>query len=68
MAAFVLCLALLSLYLPGMPASLGAAPWVMFGLWRTLGMVFLFRIPGGIRPGTAAEEDLLERLAVRRRR
>lgn len=66
LTAFILCLGLLSLYLPGMPAALGAAPWLMFGLWWALGMVFLFRIPSGITPGVEAEEHLLSRLAARR--
>ncbi|MDN3482691.1 APC family permease [Arthrobacter sp. APC 3897] len=66
-AAVVLCLGLLSLYLPGMPAALGSVPWLLFGLWWTLGLFFLLRIPRGITPGEHAEEDLLARLAVRRR-
>ncbi|MFC3298502.1 APC family permease [Arthrobacter agilis] len=64
--AVVLCVALLSLYLPGMPAALTPPPWILFGLWWVLGIVFLLRIPSGIAPGHDAEERLLERLAERR--
>ncbi len=63
--AVVLCIALLSLYLPGMPAALTPPPWILFGLWWVLGLVFLLRIPRGIAPGHDAEERLLERLAAR---
>lgn len=66
-AAVVLCLALLSLYLPGMPASLTKEPWILFSLWWLVGLVFFFRVPTGIAPGPDAEERLLERLARRRR-
>ena len=66
-AAVVLCLALLSLYLPGMPASLTKEPWILFSLWWLVGLVFFFRVPTGIAPGPDAEERLLERLAQRRR-
>lgn len=61
--AVVLCVALLSLYLPFMPAALTPPPWILFGLWWVLGLFFLFRIPTGIAPGADAEEELLARLA-----
>lgn len=61
--AAVLCVALLSLYLPGMPAALTPPPWILFGLWWVLGIVFLLRIPRGIAAGPDAEERLLDRLA-----
>lgn len=64
-AAVVLCLALLSLYLPGMPAALTPPPWILFGFWWVLGMFFFFRIPRGIQPGEDAEHRLLA--ALRRR-
>jgi amino acid transporter len=64
--AVVLCVALLSLYLPGMPAALTPPPWILFGLWWVLGAVLLFRIPSGITPGADAEHQLLERLRQRR--
>ncbi|MDZ4353543.1 MAG: APC family permease [Arthrobacter sp.] len=65
-AAVVLCLGLLSLYLPGMPAALTPPPWILFGLWWILGLVLFFRIPSGIAPGEDAEHHLLERLRQRR--
>lgn len=61
-AAVVLCVGLLSLYLPGMPASLTPPPWILFGLWWLLGAFFLLRIPTGIRPGEDAEHRLLSAL------
>ena len=64
-AAVVLCLALLSLYLPGMPAALTPPPWILFGLWWVLGLFFLLRIPRGIKPGEDAEHRLLAALNKR---
>lgn len=64
--AAVLCLGLTSLYLPGMPASLDAAPWILFGPWWVGGVFFFLRIPGGIKAGPDAEERLAEKLARRR--
>ncbi len=65
-AAVVLCVGLLSLYLPGMPAFLDPQPWILFGAWWLLGVVFLLRIPaGGIEPGEDAEHRLLD--AINRR-
>lgn len=61
-AAAVLTLALLSLYLPGMPAALSIEPWILFGLWWLLGVVFLLRLPSGVAAGPDAEERLLARL------
>ncbi len=63
--AAVLCLGLTSLYLPGMPASLDAAPWILFGLWWVFGAAFFFRIPRGVKPGAHAEGELTRRLAER---
>jgi amino acid transporter len=65
-AAVVLCVGLLSLYLPGMPAFLDVQPWVLFGAWWVLGAFFLFRIPRGVEPGEDAEHRLLEALKRRR--
>lgn len=56
---------LLSLYIPGMPASISPMAYVFLSLWWLLGLAFLFRIPRGIAPGEDAEERLLERLARR---
>ncbi|WP_052160579.1 APC family permease [Kocuria marina] len=55
----VLCLGLAVLYLPGMPAGLGTAPYVIFALWWVLGLIFMLRIPRGIAPGADAEERLV---------
>lgn len=55
----VLCLGLAVLYLPGMPAGLGTAPYVIFALWWVLGLMFMLRIPRGITPGADAEERLV---------
>lgn len=64
-AAVVLCVGLLSLYLPGMPAFLDVQPWILFGAWWALGAFFLFRIPTGIAPGEDAEHRLLDALKRR---
>ncbi|MDO5634741.1 MAG: APC family permease [Micrococcus sp.] len=58
----ILTAGLLSLYIPGMPASIDPMSYVFLGLWWALGLVFLLRIPRGIAPGEDAEERLLERL------
>lgn len=62
-AAVVLTIGLLALYLPGMPAGLDVPTYVMFGLWWLLGLIFLVRIPRGVKPGVNAEEDLVNKLA-----
>ncbi|WP_309126138.1 APC family permease [Kocuria sp.] len=62
----VLCLGLISLYLPGMPAFLSGPAWTIFGLWWLLGLVFLVRIPRGIRPGADAEHRLVAEVERRR--
>ncbi len=64
-AAVTLCAALLSLYLPGMPAALTLEPWILFLLWWAVGLTFFLRIPAGIGAGPDAEERLLARLALR---
>ncbi|MFC7402928.1 APC family permease [Citricoccus sp. GCM10030269] len=66
-AGVVLTLALISLYIPGMPASIHPVSYMLFGAWWLLGMFFLFRIPRGVRGGLHAEEDLLRALEVRNR-
>ncbi|BBX19484.1 amino acid permease [Mycolicibacterium duvalii] len=65
-AAVVLCVGLLSLYLPGMPAFLDPQPWLLFGAWWLLGAFFLLRIPTGVEPGHDAEERLRHALVQRR--
>ncbi|MFO7690146.1 MAG: APC family permease, partial [Cryobacterium sp.] len=64
-AAVALCAALLSLYLPGMPAALSLEPWILFLLWWAVGLLFFLRIPTGISAGPDAEERLLAALARR---
>jgi hypothetical protein len=57
-----------ALYLPLTPWStdLGWPAWVMFGVWMLIGIWYMIRLPGGIRAGADAEEQLMA--AVRRRR
>lgn len=64
-AAVVTTAAMLVLYLPGMPAFLDPQPWIMFGLWWALGLVFVFRLPGGVKAGPNAERDLQAKIAAR---
>lgn len=59
----VLTVGMLALYIPGMPAGLSVQPYIIFGLWWLLGLVFVVRIPRGIKGGVNAEEDLLNKLA-----
>lgn len=61
--AVVTTIALLLLYLPGMPAGLELPPYIMFGLWWLLGLVFLVRLPRGIKGGIDAEDRLVAKLA-----
>lgn len=58
--AIVLCAGLVSLYIPGMPASISPMAYLLFGLWWLLGLYFLLRIPKGIKPGPDAEHELLK--------
>lgn len=62
--AAVLCLFLFVLYLPVTPwsAELALPSWAMFGLWLIAGVVMMFRLPGGVKPGPNAENDLLTKL------
>ncbi|NLT25364.1 MAG: APC family permease [Microbacteriaceae bacterium] len=57
---------LVILYMPGMPAQLGIEPWIIFGLWWAVGAVFFASIPGGVKPGEHAEDELVA-LVERRR-
>ncbi len=66
-AGVVLTLGLLSLYIPGMPASIHPVSYLLCGLWWLLGLAFLFRIPRGIAPGEDAEARLHAALEGRRR-
>ncbi|MGJ9411934.1 hypothetical protein ACHAAC_04410 [Aeromicrobium sp. CF4.19] len=67
-AGVVLCAGLLSLYIPGMPASISPASYILFVAWWVLGAVFLLRIPRGIAPGQDAEDDLHRALEERNAR
>ncbi|WP_200847072.1 APC family permease [Microbacterium sp. 18062] len=67
-AAVLSTAAMLSLYLPGMPAFLDVEPWLIFLVWWAIGIWFAVRIPGGVKAGPDAEHDLLAKLAERRRR
>ena len=59
-AGVVLTLGLVSLYIPGMPASIHPVSYILFGGWWVLGVAFLLRIPRGIHGGIHAEEELLD--------
>ncbi|GAA4371217.1 APC family permease [Paeniglutamicibacter cryotolerans] len=65
-AAVVLTLALFSLYMPGMPASLSWQPWLIFAVWWGLGALFFFKVPAGIKPGVDAEHQVLEIVKARK--
>ena len=67
-AAIVLTVALFSLYMPGMPASLGWQPWLIFAIWWALGALFFFKVPAGIKPGVDAEHQVLQTVKARRAR
>lgn len=60
--------ALLALYIPGMPAGLGWQSYLMFGLWWVVGLIFMLRVPRGVRPGVDAERDLHSALAAKGRK
>lgn len=62
----VLTLGLLSLYIPGMPASIHPISYALMGAWWLLGLVFFIRIPRGINAGIDAEERLLAKLETRK--
>jgi basic amino acid/polyamine antiporter, APA family len=57
--AAVLSLGLAVLFLPGMPSALiWPYEWVIVGLWWTLGIVLLLRLPK-VEPGPQAERELV---------
>lgn len=64
----ILTFGLLTLYIPGMPASIDPMSYVLCLLWWAIGMVFLFRIPRGIEAGVQTEAILLNTLRERRRK
>ncbi|WGH87395.1 APC family permease [Auritidibacter ignavus] len=57
--SIVLTGALFTVYLPGMPSALDWQPWLIFGIWWVIGLVFFVRVPGGIKPGPNAEAELV---------
>jgi basic amino acid/polyamine antiporter, APA family len=58
-SAAVLSLGLAVLFLPGMPSALiWPYEWVIVGLWWTLGIVLLLRLPK-VEPGPQAERELV---------
>lgn len=59
---------LVALYAPGMPAQRGVEPWIIFGLWWLVGLVFFLAIPGGVKPGPDAEQNLVKLVNERRAR
>lgn len=62
----LLTAALFTLYMPGMPAALTWEPWLIFGVWWLLGAVFFFKVPGGIKAGPDAEEQVLAVVRTRK--
>ncbi|MBT1035914.1 amino acid permease [Canibacter sp. lx-45] len=51
---------LIVLYIPGMPgaAVMSWQSWVVFGLWWIAGIIFMLRIPRGIKAGPNAEHEI----------
>ncbi|MGO3310783.1 MAG: APC family permease [Brevibacterium aurantiacum] len=66
----VLTLALFILYLPITPysAQLAWQSWAMFGLWLAVGIVFMFRLPTGVKAGPNAENELLAKVKSLRKK
>ncbi|WP_300342781.1 APC family permease [Nesterenkonia sp.] len=64
-AALLCSVGMFVLYMPGMPAFLDPQPWIMFGGWWLLGILFLLRLPGGIGAGVDAEAQLQAAVARR---
>lgn len=64
----VLTLILFVLYLPITPVSAQLAwqSWAMFGLWLIIGIVFMFRLPRGVKAGPNAENELLAKVRALR--
>ena len=66
--AAILCALLAFLYIPVTPwsATLEIPSWVLFGIWLVAGLVLMFRLPGGIKPGPNAEDELLAKIKARK--
>ncbi len=65
--AIAVALFLVVLYIPGMPAGsqIAVQSWIVFGLWWLAGIIFLLRIPRGIKPGPKAEHEIVQAMKVR---
>lgn len=69
--AAVLCAILFVMYIPALTpfsVTLGWPSYLMFGLWMLAGVILMFRLPGGIKPGPDAEHELLTQVNERKRR
>ena len=67
----MLCAILFIMYIPELtPISVTLAwqSYLMFGLWMLAGVLLMFRLPGGIKPGPDAEHELLTQINERKRR
>lgn len=64
----VLTLILFILYIPITPVSAQLAwqSWVGFAVWLLVGVIFMFRLPTGIKAGPNAENELLAKVKALR--
>ena len=47
-------------------AQLAWQSWAMFGVWLIIGIVFMFRLPRGVKAGPNAENELLAKVRALR--
>ncbi|RAD07204.1 amino acid permease, partial [Burkholderia multivorans] len=68
--AAVLTLVLFILYIPITPfsAQLAWQSWAMFAAWLLVGIIFMLRLPGGVKAGPNAEAELLAKVKSRSQR
>lgn len=68
--AAVLTLVLFILYIPITPfsAQLAWQSWAMFAAWLIVGVIFMLRLPGGVKAGPDAEAELLAKVKARSQR
>lgn len=52
------------LFMPGQPAALVPAEWVIIAAWAALGVYFILKIPR-VTPGPDAEDELMRRKGLR---
>ena len=67
--AAVLCSVLFFLYIPELTPISQTLSWqayVMFGVWMLAGVILMFTVPGGIKAGPEAEEQLLSAIGRRK--